>query len=229
MRPSFSPHKKMSQVPVAQVQKVLCEIFERRNKPGCFRVDNGEPFGSPSTDTPPPLALWLVCNDIDVLWNKPRSPQMNGVVEHLQDTSSRWAEIHKCRTYRELQQRLDEEAHIQRCVFPVSRLGNKTRLEAFPCAEKSTRKWIPTDFCPQRAYAFIAKKVFTRKVSTNGQIHHFGQRVSSLWKCRGLLVQVRLNAQTLEWEVSHNYEIVHKYSALPILSKERLLTLSIFQ
>ena len=216
-------------MPPAEVQLALCGIFERRNKPGSFRVDNGEPFGSPSNDTPPPLALWLIALDIDVIWNKPRCPQMNGVVEHLQDTSSRWAEIHKCRTYGELQQRLDEEAHIQRCFFPVSRLGNKTRLEAFPSAERSSREWVPADFCPQRAYAFIAKKVFTRKVSSNGQINHFGQCVSSLWKCRGLLVQVRLNAKTLDWEVSHNHGIVHKYSALPHLSKERLLILSVFQ
>lgn len=216
-------------MPPTEVQKALCGIFERRNKPGSFRVDNGEPFGSPATDTPPPLALWLICHDIDVIWNKPRTPQMNGVVEHLQDTSSRWAEIQKCRTYGELQQRLDEEAYIQRRVFPVSRLGNKTRLEVFPNAERSGREWVPADFCPQRAYEFIAKKVFTRKVSSNGQIKHFGQSTSGLRKYRGLLVQVRLNAKTLDWEVSYNYEIVHKYSALPHLSKERLLILSVFQ
>ncbi len=219
----------MNQVPPTEVQQVLCGIFERRNKPGSFRVDNGEPFGSPANDTPPPLSLWLISHDIDVIWNKPLSPQMNGVVEHLQDTSSRWAEIHKCRTYEELQRRLNEEAHIQRCVFPVSRLGNKTRVEAFPSAEKSSREWSPSGFCPKRVYDFLAKKVFTRKVSSNGQIQHFGQCISRLWKWRGQLVQVKLNAQTLDWEVSHNYEIVFQYSSLPQLSEERLLKLSVFQ
>jgi hypothetical protein len=229
LRPSFSPYKKINQVPPKEVQQALCCIFERRNKPGSFRVDNGEPFGSPSNDTPPPLSLWLICHDIDVIWNKPRCPQMNGVVEHLQDTSSRWAEIHGCRSCEELQRRLDGEAHIQRCIFPVSRLGNKTRAEAFPGAEKSGREWAPSGFCPQRAYGFIAKKVFTRKVSSNGQVNHFGQCVSSLWKWRGKFVQVKLDAKTLEWEVSHNYEVVKKYSSLPHLSEERLLNLSVFQ
>ena len=123
----------------------------------------------------------------------------------------------------------DEEAYIQRCVIPVSRLGNKTRNEAFPSLEKSGREWGHYGFCPQRAYDFLAKKVFTRKVSSNGQVMHFGQRISVLWKWRGQYVQLRLNAKTLEWEVSHNYEIVKKYTSLPHLSEERLLNLSVFQ
>lgn len=229
MRPSFSPHKKISQVPPAEVQKALCGIFERRNKPGSFRVDNGEPFGSPSNDTPPPLALWLIAHDIDVIWNKPRTPQVNGVVQHLQETSSRWAEIGKCASYEELQKRLNEEAQIQRCMFPVTRMGNKTRLQVFPELERSGRVWEPESFCPKRTYGFLSKKVFTRKVSSNGQITHFGQNVSGFPHLKKQMVQVKLNAQSLEWEVYHDYKLVKKYSALPQLSQERLQNLSIFQ
>ncbi len=216
-------------MPPAEVQAALCGIFGRRNKPGSFRVDNGEPFGSPSNDTPPPLALWLIAHDIDVIWNKPRCPQMNGVVEHLQDTSSRWAEIKGCDSHGELQRRLDEEAAIQRSAFPVTRLGNKTRLEAFPGLEKSSRAWDPECFCPERVYGFLAKKIFTRKTSSNGQLTHFGQKVSGLPHLKGQLVQVKLNAQTLDWEVYHDYALVKKYSSLLQLSKERLMNLSVFQ
>ena len=137
---------------------MLCQIFERRNKPGAFRVDNGEPFGTPSNDTTPPLALWLIAHDVDMIWNKSRCPQMNGVVEHLQDTSSRWAEVKTCPSCEVLQQRLNEQSNIQRSLFPVSRLNNQTRLQAFPLLEKSERNWDPQAFCPQRVYDFLAKK-----------------------------------------------------------------------
>lgn len=212
-----------------EIQKVLCRIFERRNKPGAFRVDNGEPFGSPSTDTPPPLALWLIAHDVDMIWNKPRCPQMNGVVEHLQDTSSRWAEIDGCASYQVLQRRLDEEAHVQRAVFPVSRLDKQTRLQAFPQLDKSTRTWDPAAFRPQRVYDFLAKKIFPRKVSASGQITHFGQKFSVGAPLKGLVVQVKLNAQSLEWEAYHDYKIVKKCAALPALNSERIQNLSVYQ
>ena len=212
-----------------EIQKALCRIFERRNKPGAFRVDNGEPFGSPSTDTPPPLALWLIAHDVDMIWNKPRCPQMNGVVEHLQDTSSRWAEIDRCACYEVLQRRLEEEAHVQRAVFPVSRLGNQTRLQAFSQLEKSTRTWDPAAFCQQRVYDFLAKKIFPRKVSTSGQISHFGQKFSVGARLKGLVVQLKLNAQNLEWEAYHDYKTVKKCAALPALSSERIQNLSVYQ
>jgi hypothetical protein len=196
------------------LQKALCAIFERRNKPGSFRVDNGEPFGSPSNDTPPPLALWLIAQDIDVIWNKPRSPQMNGVVEKLQGTSSRWAEIQDCPSHEVLQKRLDEEAFIQRKLFPVTRLGNKTRREVF-CEqgvdlEKSTRAWNPADFCPQRVYDFLAKKVLTRKVSSTGQVTHFGQKISGLCSHKKQFVQVKLEPVSLCWEISYEAQFLKK-------------------
>lgn len=216
-------------MPPKEVQQALCGVFGRRNRPGSVRVDNGEPFGSPATDTPPPLSLWLICHDIDVIWNKPRSPQMNGVVERLQGTSSRWAEITQCASYGELQQRLDEEAHVQRCLFPVARLGNKTRLETFPSLEKSIREWTPDGFCPERAYGFLSQKIFTRKVSSSGHLTHFGQKVYGLSHLKGQMVQLKLNAASLEWEVYHDYKIAKKYSALPQLSKESLMNLSVFQ
>lgn len=211
------------------MQKALCAIFERRNKPGSIRVDNGEPFGSPSNDTPPPLSLWLIAHDVDVIWNKPRCPQMNGVVERLQGTSSRWAEIHACPSHETLQRRLDEEAFVQRQVFPVSRLGNKTRIETFPDLEKSDRDWNPSAFCPKRVHDFLAKKVFTRKVSSTGQITHFGQKISGFPKFKGQFVQIKLDASALEWVICHDYKIVKKSSAAEQLAEERLLNLSVYQ
>ncbi len=154
---------------------------------------------------------------------------MNGVVEHLQDTSSRWAEVNTCPSCEVLQQRLDREAHIQRSVFPVSRLDNQTRLEAFPQLEKSDRIWEPTAFCAQRIYDFLARKIFSRKVAVSGQIKHFGQRFTVGTSFKGLVVQVKLNAQSLEWETYHDYRVIKKCTALPALSTERIQNLSVYQ
>ena len=38
------------------------------------------------------LALWLIGLGIEVIWNPPRCPQANGVVERSQGTGKRWAE-----------------------------------------------------------------------------------------------------------------------------------------
>lgn len=211
------------------MQQTLVQIFERRNKPGAFRVDNGEPFGSPSNDATPPLALWLIGHDIDVIWNKPRSPQMNGVVERMQGTSSRWAEIGQCATLEELQQRLDREALVQRQHFPVTRLHNKTRAEEFPGLEKSNRPWKPDEFRPGRVFEFLAKKTFTRKVSINGQIKHFGQTIGGLAKFKKLNVQLKFNPGQLHWEIYHDYKCIERVCVANIISAERLQNLSVFQ
>lgn len=229
LRHLFFPYKRICQVPLDVIQNTLCQIFERRNKPGSFRVDNGEPFGSPQNDTPPPIALWLIAYDIDMIWNKPACPQMNGVVEHMQDTSSRWADIEHCYSTEELQQRLDKEAKVQRSMFPVSRLSNKTRLQSFPEIEKSNRAWEPEAFCPQRVYDFLAKRIFTRKVSKSGQISHFGKQFTVTTQLKGILVQVKMNPQNLEWEIYHDYKIVKKHTALPYISSERIQNLSVYQ
>jgi hypothetical protein len=164
-----------------------------------------------------------------MIWNKPRSPQMNGVVEHMQDTSCRWAEIHNCSTYEQLQQRLDREALVQRQLFPVTRLKNKTRLETFPELEKSNRTWKPEDFCPERVYQFLAKKTFTRKVSPNGQINLWGQVIGRLFKFKKLNVQLKFNPTDLHWDIYYDYKCIKRASTENRLSTERLLNLSVYQ
>ena len=93
---------------------------------------------------------------------------MNGVVEKMQDTSQRWAEIDKALDMADLQKRLDQQAIIQREQFKVSRLGNKTRLMVYPELLTAQRPWQPdaqnhADI--QRVYDFLAKKTYSRKVS----------------------------------------------------------------
>src|SRR3989442_7242466 len=109
----FSPQGSWSQVPVRTVQATLRAAFGRWGRPQRFRVDNGTPWGSWS-DLPTDLALWLVGLDIGMIWNHPRTPQENGVVERSQGTGKRWAEPRACTSVEDLQARLTTMDQIQR-------------------------------------------------------------------------------------------------------------------
>lgn len=164
-----------------------------------------------------------------MIWNKPRCPQMNGVVERLQQTSSSWAEIDKCFSYAQLQDQLDRQALIQRSLFPVPRLKNQTRLQAFPNIEKSERLWNPQTFCSQKVYTFLAKKVFTRKVASTGHITHFNKKIYGLSALKGQYVQLCLNPHTLQWQIFHQHQLIKTSCTAQALAKDRLLNLTIFQ
>ena len=197
-----------------------------------MRVDNGEPLGSPNTDTTTDLALWCIYHDIDMIWNKPRTPQMNGVVEKMQDTSQRWAEIDKALNIKDLQERLDSQAIVQREQFKVSRLKNQTRLAAYPEIVSAQRKWQPdaenhSDI--NRVYDFLAKKTYTRKVSSAGQIGIFAQKFSIAKGFKDLkekYVQVKFNPKNVSWDIFYNYEIIKTVPAL-IINKQNIENLSV--
>ena len=197
-----------------------------------MRVDNGEPLGSPSTDTTPDLPLWCIYHDIDMIWNKPRCPQMNGVVEKMQDTSQRWAEIEDALNTEDLQKRLNQAAIIQREQFKVSRLGRKTRLSVYPELLTAQRPWRPeaenhTDI--KRVYNFLAKKTYTHKVSSAGQINFFAQKISIGKEFKDLkekYVQVKLDTINLNWDIYYNYKIIKSVPATQI-NKQNIENLSV--
>jgi hypothetical protein len=65
-----------------------CKVFEQWGKPGSMRVDNGEPLGSSSGKMIPALALWLIGQDVEMIWNPPHCPKQNAVVERMQGTTN---------------------------------------------------------------------------------------------------------------------------------------------
>ncbi|MBV8318944.1 MAG: DDE-type integrase/transposase/recombinase, partial [Planctomycetaceae bacterium] len=71
------------------MQAMLRRIFQRWGLPDRLRVDNGHPWGS-QNDLPTDLALWLIGLGVNMIWNKPRCPQMNGVVERSQGVTQQW-------------------------------------------------------------------------------------------------------------------------------------------
>ena len=120
------------------VQAELRRCFEHWGRPASVRVDNGYPWGS-CGDLPTPLALWLIGLGIEVIWNPPRRPQDNGVVERSQGVASNWAEPDRCRNPAELQRRLNEEDRVQRESYPHGSF--RSRLEAYPSLIHSGRPY----------------------------------------------------------------------------------------
>lgn len=166
-----------------------------------IRVDNGRPFGDPKMDLAPPLALWLIGLGIKVIWNPPARPQKNAKVERSQGVMGRWTEYGKCKDTDDLQERLWREAEFHNCYFPIRRLGGKTRMQTYPGLLYSGREWNPSVFKLNRCLVFLAKGRWERKVSTNGQINHYGKRLSVGIAYKHQIVSIKLDARKNQWNV----------------------------
>jgi hypothetical protein len=134
-RRSFPPSV-WNQVLPAVVQNYFRQMFAGWGLPTCLRLDNGLPWAN-WNDLPMVLALWLVGLGIDLIFNPPRQPQRNGVVEKSQDTGQRWSEPHTCRTVQELQARLNRMDRLQRQEYPS--LQGRSRLVVFPALRQPLR------------------------------------------------------------------------------------------
>jgi transposase InsO family protein len=212
----------------------MVQIFKKWGKPKALRVDNGEPLGSPEPSTTTPLALWLIGYDIHVIWNRPGHPQDNGKVERNQSTSRRWSEIMKCPDFETAQKQLDAASVMQRDYFPVSRLKNQTRKQAFPEIYTVYRNWDDSSFEPMLVYEFIKTKKYVRKVSSNGQITQFSHQHAIGSPYKGKYVSLKLEVTlidntepVLSWLVFDSNEKLIKTLAAAYLTKQNLLDLTV--
>ncbi len=198
---AFFPCKKISEIPIRKMQGELISIFKTHGVPDWIKVDNGRPFGDPQLELIPPLALWLIGLGIKVIWNRPATPQDNAKVERSQGVMGRWTEYAKCKNTFELQVRLWKEANFHNHYFPIRRKGNKTRMELFPRLLHTGKNWNPGGFKLNRALIFLAKGEWERKVSSNGQISIYGQRVSIGIQYKHQKVSIRLNSGKNHWNI----------------------------
>jgi len=170
-RPRFFPLGRWNQVEPTAVQEALRQVFSRWGRPERFRVDNGTPWGSPG-DWPTDLALWLIGLGVGMIWNPPRRPQENGVIERSQGTGKRWGEPHTCGDPDELQQRLDAMDRIQRAVYPS--LQGRSRLQAFPQLQQPLRTyskaWEKRAWDLELVLAHLADYSVSRRVDRKGHV-----------------------------------------------------------
>jgi transposase InsO family protein len=199
----FFPQGQWNQVPARAVQAQLRLIFTRWGRPQRLRVDNGTPWGS-SGDWPPDLALWLMGLDISLIWNPPRQPQKNGVIERSQGTGKRWTEPSTCTSARQLQRRLDEMDLIQRERYPS--VEGQSRWQAFPQLAQGGRPydeaWEHENWDETLVWTHLAEYRAVRRVDQKGQVSLYNRNhyVGKLY--RGQEIYVALDPQDRDWVFS---------------------------
>jgi len=197
----FFPSKKISEVPIQQVQQQLITIFKNKGIPHWIKVDNGRPFGDPKLEIIPPLALWLIGLGIKVIWNRPATPQDNAKVERSQGVMGKWTEFTKSKDTYEFQLRLWKEAEFHNLHFPIRGKANKTSIELFPKLLHTGKAWNPHDFKLIRVLIFLAKAEWERKVSSSGQITFYGQKLSVGIQYKHQKVSIKLNPRENLWNI----------------------------
>lgn len=121
---------------VPPVRDDLRRAFGLWGMPWRIRVDNGPPWGS-DDGHPTELACWLIGLGVGLIWNPPRRPQANGVVERSQGAQKNWAEPWTCASPEELQRRADETDRLQREAYAGP--GEQPRWVQFPGLAHSGR------------------------------------------------------------------------------------------
>jgi len=207
----FSPKGKINQVSPKQIRQKLIELFQEWGMPLSIRVDNGMPLGDPQRKSIPELSLWILSKSIEVIFNRPRQPTDNAKVERMQRTTKNWAVIDQAENIADLEQRLNSAIIIQREKFAVSRLQNRTRLEAYPALLANKRSYDAESFDTKKAYQRLADCSFVRKVSSQGQISLYGQKYSVPKQHKATFVHIKFDPKLIIWKIfdEHNKFILH--------------------
>ena len=185
------------------MQQHLRASFARWGLPRRLRVDNGKPWGSWS-DLPPALALWLIGLGIDLVWNDPRRPQQNGVIERSQGTAKRWAEPHTCDNVAQLQSRLDEDDRLQRERYPLAQ--GRSRWELFPELAHTGRTYQEASeaerWSLQRVWEHLAGYAVPRRVDGQGKVSVYNRNLYVGVVHKGKQVYVQFDPEQQQWLIS---------------------------
>jgi hypothetical protein len=215
-------------VPPATVQAQFRQLFARWGRPARLRLDNGLPWAN-WNDLPMALALWLVGLGVDLLFNPPRQPQYNGVVEKSQDTGQRWCEPHACRSVEQLQTRLDAMDRLQREEYPS--LQGRSRLQVFPELRQPLRSyteaWERDAWDLGRAQDYLAGFVAVRQANKQGQVSIYARRASVGARHRGQSIVVQYDPDDQVWLLSDTEGRLLRAVAAPEICRERILALDI--
>jgi hypothetical protein len=226
--PSFPPSV-WNRVPPPTVQGYFRQVFACWGRPERLRLDNGLPWAN-WNDLPMALALWLVGLGVDLIFNPPRQPQYNGVVEKSQDTGQRWCEPHRCHTAEQLQECLDDMDRLQREEYPS--LQGHSRIAIFPALQQTSRPytaaWERRAWNLQRAQEYLAGFVALRQANKQGQVSIYNRRVSVGAQHRGQTVVVQYDADGQVWLLSDMVKgRVLREVAAPEICRERILAVDI--
>ncbi len=199
------------------------DAFGRWGLPRCVRVDNGAPWGS-TGGLPTELALWLIGLGVGVIWNPPRCPRANGVVERSQGTGKRWAEPASCRDVAELRRRLEEQDRIQRERYPG--VGGRSRLDAYPGLEHSGRAYRPEAEASQwelgRVLEHLAGYVVVRRVDGSGTVSLYNRNRYVGKALKGRDIYISLDPVEVQWVYAGPDGVCYHRQAADELTAERI-------
>jgi transposase InsO family protein len=195
-----------------------------------MRLDNGLPWGSRVEHLPTGLVLWLAGLGVSVLFNPPRTPQDNGVVERCNGTGQRWAEVPKCHTAAELQEKVDFADRIQR--ERLRSVQGQSRREAFPGLTHSGRAY--SQACEEenwdlsKAEALLEGYAVLRKVSSQGQVRIYNRRVSLGKHHAGRQTRVQYDSGSKMWVISAAEDsLALRCVPATEVTRERIFTLAL--
>src|SRR3954451_8785662 len=227
-RPRFSPLGTWARVPAGAVQEALRRAFGRWGAPARMRVDNGTPWGA-TGGLPTALALGLIGLGVGMIWNPPRTPRRNGVVERSQDVGQDWAEPGTCATAAELQARLDDVDRLQRDEYPA--IGGLSRRAAYAGLAHSGRRYRRRGEARAwdlgRVTAWLSGLSVPRRVDVNGKVSVYAR---CHWVGRGPAgeaVWVSLDPDTTEWVIMDERGGVLKRVTAAELTAERICRLAV--
>lgn len=226
-RRSFPPSV-WNSVPPKTVQGYFRQVFTLWGRPEKLRLDNGLPWGN-WNDLPTATALWLVGLAIELIFNPPRQPQYNGVVEKSQDTGQRWCEPHACQTVGQLQHSLDDVDRLQREEYPS--LQGRSRLQVFPELQQTSRPytvaWERRAWDLRRAQEYLAGFVAVRQANKQGQVSVYERRISVGAQQRRKPVVVQYDPEDGAWLLWDTEGRLLRQVAAPEICRERILALNL--
>jgi hypothetical protein len=210
------------------VQQMLRNVFVRWGLPRYLRFDNGFPWGSCS-ELPTALALWLIGLGVGLIFNPPRHPQDNGVVERSHQTAQAWVEPETCCAAEELQQRLEEKDRIQRERYP--RVCGLSRWQLYPALRQPERQysedWEKQNWSLPAARAYLSAHVAQGKVSRQGQVRVYDHRYYLGPLHKGKQACVQYDPAANEWVFSDIHGCQWSRRAAEQISHDRIMALTV--
>lgn len=220
-------HSKISEVPIDKIQKAFIELFTKWGKPECIKIDNGRPLADPTKDSPlPPLALWLISLDIQLIFNRKYTPTDNAKVERMQAVSKSLAEPRLCQSVDQLNHQLKDACLFQRRHYPTRTLEKKTRVEVYPQLDKPTERVFNNEVDRIKVFQVLTKYRWTRKVTMSGQISFMGRKWQIGQKYSGEMVSIELNSIDYKWNIVSEQLILLKTFNSDFISNENIRNLN---
>jgi hypothetical protein len=216
-----------SQVPASHTQAALRKTFTTWGLPGALRVDNGPPWGSWG-DLPTALALWLLGLGVEMIWNPPRRPRYNAVVECFQRVGQRWLEPRSCSRAQQLQQKANRLDRLQREEYPV--VAGKSRLEVYPKLAHAdgayNAAWERAHWSLAPVTDYLACHSVLRQVDSKGMISLYNSN-RYVGRHHHKTVWVTLDPEALVWLVTDAKGNQLRTVDAPEIDQEKIRRLSV--